>query len=198
MSVILAATEWANNAALIRDCAELGYLREEWRTLDPTYGSGRWWSLWRPNDLVTYHDKVDGSDFRCLPHPDNSFDAIAYDPPYVSVGGRKTSGIHGMYDGYGLINAPNSPAGVQQLINDGLTEMYRLVKPKGNVLVKCQSYISSGKYWPGAQLTWQHAMDLGFKLTDVLQHISGQRPQPFGRRQVHARNNYSTLYVLTK
>lgn len=196
--LVKAATPWPTNAHLIKACAQLGYLKEEWRTLDPTYGQGRWWVLWRPDDLVTHNRKVDGSDFRCLPYPDGAFDAIAYDPPYVSVGGRKTSGIEGMYDGYGLIDAPDSPAGLQVLINDGLTEMYRLVRPKGYVLVKCQDYVSSGKLWIGTHHTLTHGLSLGFTLEDRLEHISGQRPQPANRRQVHARRNLSTLFVFRK
>ena len=37
---ILAIAKWSSNAALIADCARLGYLRKEWRTLEPTYGYG--------------------------------------------------------------------------------------------------------------------------------------------------------------
>lgn len=49
----MAAGTWANNAELIRDAVvPLGYLRDEWRTLDPIYGLGRFWTLWRPRSLV--------------------------------------------------------------------------------------------------------------------------------------------------
>lgn len=192
----MAATRWATNAHLIADCARLGYLRAEWITLDPTYGSGTWWKQWRP-DLLTVHNRdLDGSDFRSLPcWDDNTFDAIAYDPPYVSKGGRATSGIKEMDRRYGQEDAPATPALLQDLINDGLTEMARIVKPKGIVLVKCQDYISSGKLWIGTHHTLCHALDLGFTVIDRMEMVTSPRPQPPDRRQVHARRNLSTLLV---
>lgn len=203
---VLAASRWRSNAELIADCARLGYLRREWLTLDPTYGRGVWWKQWRPDQLVTCTDRApveveadrNRVDFRALPFDDAVFDAVAYDPPYVSVGGRRTTGIADMHDRFGLTHAPTSPAGVQQLINDGLAEMHRVVKPRGIVLVKCQDYISSGRLWLGTHHTLTHAIALGFDVIDRLEHVTHPRPQPAGRRQVHARRNLSTLFVLQK
>lgn len=197
--IIYAAQEWPHNSALIADCARLGYLHEDWRTLDPTYGKGNWWKDFRPKDLVAHDIALDGVDFRNLSYPNNSFDAVAYDPPYVSVGGRTTTGIKDFYNAYGLEDAPLSPQGLQSYINTGLAEMYRVVKPKGYVLVKCQDYISSGKLWIGTYLTQEFALILGFKTIDRFEYIQSKgRPQPKGRRQVHARRNNSTLFVFQK
>ena len=94
---VMAAGTWANNAELIRDAVvPLGYLRAEWRTLDPTYGLGNWWSRWRPERLHA-HDldpakAPDGPmDFTALDYPDGYFDAVTFDPPYMAPGGRKTT-----------------------------------------------------------------------------------------------------------
>jgi tRNA G10 N-methylase Trm11 len=209
---VLAADRWHTNAELIAACAELGYLRAEWHVLDPTYGRGVWWKRWRPDKLTACTDRtldaaraddpaehfVYGVDFRRLPFGDDTFDAVAYDPPYVSIGGRKTSGIADMHDRFGLTDAPTSPAGVQQLIDDGLTDVHRVVRPGGIVLTKCQDYVSSGRLWPGTHYTLTHAFELGFELVDRFEHVGNPRPQPGGRRQVHARRNLSTLFVLHK
>jgi len=201
---IMAATPWTSNAALIADCAALGYLRSDWLTLDPTYGKGNWWTKWQPDRLVTSDLSPSLSttdlqaDFTYLPFQAATFDAVTYDPPYVCVGGRRTSGIESMYDAYGLIRAPSTPADLQALIDAGLAECERVLRSGGMLLVKCQSYVSSGKLWPGVYYTQQWANVLDLELVDMLQHISGPRPQPGGRRQVHARNNYSTLLVLRK
>lgn len=200
---VLAATAWKSNAELIADVARLGYLRKEWVTLDPTYGRGVWWKLWRPNVLVTNDQFVPGAmfnrDFCSLPFNDDEFDAVAFDPPYVSVGGRETSGIKKMHEGFGLTDAPTSPRGVQDLINAGLIEMHRVVKRGGIVLVKCQDYISSGKFWPGVYFTQWEADRIGFEMADRFLHLSTtSRPQPAHKRQMHARNNVSTLLVLRK
>ena len=192
---MLAASAWPTNAHLIEAVATLGYLRYEDRVLDPTFGRGVWWGRWRPAELVTHDIRQDGVDFRDLPYADGEFDAAVFDPPYVSVGGRKTTGLPDLHDRFGLTDAPTTPAGVQALINEGLGEVARVVRPGGLVLVKCQDYISSGKFWPGTHKTTSCALLLGLEIVDRLEHLAGVRPQPPGRRQVHARRNLSTLLV---
>jgi hypothetical protein len=195
---VLAATAWPTNAAMIADVARLGYLQADWHTLDPTYGRGRWWTQWRPVSLVAHDLILDGVDFRHLPEPDATFDAVAFDPPYVSVGGRATTGLPDMHDRYGLTSAPTSPAGLQRVIDDGLREVARVTKPGGMVIVKCQDYISSGKFWAGTHRTLTSALSVGLEQVDRLEHVGGVRPQPPGRRQVHARRNLSTLLVFRR
>lgn len=195
---IFAAHAWPSNAELIADCAALGYLHADWLTLDPTYGRGVWWKKWQPENLVGHDIALDGVDFRDLPYGDNTFDAVAFDPPYVSVGGRKTTGIAEMHDRFGLTDAPTTPAGVQELINAGLDECVRVLKPKGYLLVKCQDYVSSGKLWLGTHWTLSTALEAGLTCVDRFEHHGPPRPQPPGRRQVHARRNLSTLFVFQK
>lgn len=194
----LAAACFESNAHLIHVCAELGYLQADWLTLDPTYGRGNWWNDWCPNDLVKHDLANDGVDFRDLPYEDDVFDAAVFDPPYVCVGGRKTSSpeIESMYDSYGLIAAPKRPVDLQFLINDGLLEVARVVKPRGFILAKCQDYISSGKFFPGTHYTICCALDAGLEYHDRLEYIVEKpRPQPKRKRQLHARRNLSTLLV---
>lgn len=205
---VLAAKHWRSNAELIEDIARLGYLREDWLTLDPTAGRQTWWKAWRPRQLVTvdlYKPADLRADFTDLPFADSTFDAVAYDPPYVCAGGRTTTGMADMHDRYGLTNAPTTARGVQQTINDGLAEMHRVVKPSGIVLTKCQDYVSSGSLWLGTHHTLIHALELGFRVVDRIEHITNPRPQPKRHRadgtptkQLHARRNLSTLFVLRK
>lgn len=202
-SPVLAASAWKTNAHLIADVARLGYLRKEWLTLDPTAGRMGWWKLWRPDNLVTHDIRLDGVDFRALPHEDNTFDAVAFDPPYVAVGGHKTSSLGDFHDRFGLTETGHGtgnpdPKAVQALINDGLTDCARVTKPRGFLLVKCQDYISSGKLWPGTHLTVTHGLSMGLNYYDRLEHYGCVRAQPSGRRQVHARRNLSTLLVFRK
>lgn len=205
---ILAAAKFKSNADLIEKVAELRYLRKQDFTLDPTFGQGNWWKLWRPESLITHTRRTDGSDFRGLPYPDNHFTAIAYDPPYVCPGGIKTSTLKGMHDNYGMNESDGdgdeeeeerlfrTPEELQQMINDGLTEMMRLVKPStrrtmtddrpnGIVLAKCQNYIWSGRLWLGAHHTLAHALELGFWVEDIFTHVGNVRAQP-ARTHKHA------------
>jgi hypothetical protein len=212
MPPVLAAHNWRNNAELISACVQLGYLRPEWRTLDPTYGKGKWWTDWEPielvrSDLFTMDESVD---FTNLPHEDGSFDVVCFDPPYVAPGGRKTSTIREFHESYGTYEAPKNPQELQALINKGLAECARVTRPghptkgPGFILVKCMDYISSGRLQTASFWTQMAGIDLGLEVFDRLEHISGTGPQPTvnldgsPRRQVHARRNHSTLIVFKK
>jgi len=218
---VLAATYFKNNAEMIEACAKLKFIDKRMSILDPTFGNGLWWTKWKPARLY-YHDfALDGVDFRNLPYPDNRFDAIAFDPPYVSAGGRESTTIKKMYDAYGMKGAPTSPLLLQRLINRGLRENYRVVRPAkmdkeellrgGIVLVKCMDYVSSGQLWSGTYWTERYARRLGFRIEDKLIHVKKSGgPQPKGRtrklktgevvpsRQQHAAHNASMLLVLRK
>jgi hypothetical protein len=205
---IVAARKWVNNGELIADVAQL-YFPEHPIIVDTTWGRGNWWTHYRPGapGQLIGHDlhTLDGIDFRDLPEPDDYADVVAYDPPYVAVGGRNTSTLGDFNDRYGLHHTPTTPEGLQELIVAGLAETYRILKPARSkrdrppvALVKCKDYIWSGRYWPGAHHTLTAALNLGFALIDRFEHIGVPGPQPGGRRQLHARRNVSTLFVLAK
>lgn len=190
---VMAAKAWTTNAHLILDVATLGYLNTDDLILDPTFGKGTWWNKWRPERLIT-HRETD-VDFRALPYRNNTFDAVTYDPPYVCIGGRTTTQIPEFHERFGMTDAPRTPSSLQTLINDGLTEVTRVTKPRGIILVKCQDYVSSGKLWLGTHHTLTHALALTLECVDRFEHIGHPRPQPPRDRQVHARRNLSTLFV---
>lgn len=217
---VLSVTRWPTNAEMVADMARLGYLRPDWRTLDPTFGRGIWWKAWRPDDLVA-HDLDPAKsptgepvDFRAMPYPDATFDVVVFDPPYVSVGSRTKTSIGDMHDRFGLTDAPTSPEGVQQLICDGLTECARVVKPSwrengervgGYLLAKCMNYVSGGRLRPGVHDTFHHATEtLGLRYVDEFVHLGDPGPQPkenldgTPRRQVHGRACSSTLLVFQR
>lgn len=205
-ATVYAAHSWPSNAELIADCARLGYLKPDDLVLDPTYRNGTWWKAWRPDrPMVTNVLEAGGWDFRSIPWPDDHFDAVTFDPPYVSTGGRTTSTIDTFNATYGLSDTPRTPAGLQCVIDDGLAECHRVVKPAGIVLVKCADYISSGRLWLGTHRTLTTALALGFEAVDRLEMVGRCRPQPERSRrdgqpvvQQHARRNLSTLFVLRK
>lgn len=199
LPVVERATRWRDNGALIADVARLGYLRREWLTLDPTFGEGTWWRQWRPDRLVTHHYPTDGTDFCDLPHPDKFFDAVAFDPPYVARGGRSTAGVElrSTNARYGLDDCPATPEELQELIDVGVGEMGRVLKPGGILLVKCQDYVSSGDVFLGTVKTYQWASKIGFKLEDYFDMLTRPRPQPH-RVQRRARANTSRLWVFRK
>jgi hypothetical protein len=196
---VLAATPWTSNAHLIADCHELGYL--DGHVLDPTYGKGGWWKVWRPEKL-TEHDldpeRGDGVDYRNLPEPDGTFDSVAFDPPYVSPGGRTTTGMPEFHARYGMASTARSPRALFGNNTLGFAECVRVLRRGGTIVYKSQDYISSGKFQPVTHWIVSDALERGLEYVDRLEHIAGVRPQPPGRRQVHARRNCSTMLVFRK
>lgn len=206
-SAVLAAHTWPTNGHLIADVARL-YLNDTDHVLDPTYGRGVWWSIWRPTHLTASDLDPTKSplgrpiDFRDLPWPANHFDAATFDPPYMAPGGRKTTSTDDFNDRFGLHTTPATPAENQALIDQGLAEVGRVVRPGGIVLVKCMDYINGGRLFPGTHLTLTAALAGGFFYEDRIEHVGRPGPQPSTnldgspRRQLHARRNLSTLFVL--
>lgn len=184
---ILAVQAWPTNAHLIADCAQLAYLNG--RVIDITYGKGNWWTIHRPDNLVTHDLKTDGIDFRHLPHPDQSFDAVAFDPPY-KLNGTPTDKVDEPYG----VDVVDTRDGRHQLIREGITEAARILAPAGHLLLKCQDQVNGGKVRWQTHLFTAHAQTLGLELIDSLLLLA-YRPQPSDRRQVHARRNYSTLLI---
>ncbi len=185
--LVLAATAWPTNAAMIADVARLGYL--DGRVLDPTYGRGKWWTVWRPAELVTHDLRLDGVDFRHLPEPDGHFNAVAFDPPY-KLNGTPTDKVDAPYG----VDVVDTREGRHQLIREGITECARVLAPEGYLLVKCQDQVEGGKVRWQTRMFADHGEGLGLALIDSLLMLA-YRAQPHGRRQVHARRNLSTLLV---
>lgn len=196
---VVAITAWPSNAELIADCARLGYLRPEWRTLDPTYGYGTFWNIWRPDELIASDldpaksPTGESVDATALPHADRSMPAVVLDGPYKLNG--NPSDTDGADERYG-VNRYTDWRDRMTLLRDMLTEGARVLGD-GYLLFKCQDQVCSGKVrWQTVEFT-NHAASLGLGLVDRLDRL-GYRPQPKGRRQVHARRNASTLLVFKR
>lgn len=233
---LLAANAWPSNAEMIADLANidnipkrLRYIWKDRPTFDATYGLGVWWKVWQPDDLTTNDLKLDTGaqhheDFRETTWGSGIFPQIAYDPPYACHGGRKTSTMTDYNDRYGrLVEETKTIAGLRALMDDGLTEMYRLCEDGGLVYYKCQDFVWNNEVYDGTGLARSHAEKLGFKVQDRFEHLGkAPRPQPSERTkkhppckgngcldddcvdgrvasvQGHAARNLSTLFVLVK
>lgn len=203
-SPVMAFGEWASNAEMIEDCARLGYLRKTDYVLDATYGQGTFWKRWSPNQLlandlyVTPKTKIGNVvgfrrfDFTAFPENwERSFDCVVFDPPY-KLNGTPDVGIDQRYG----VHEPTRWQDRMALIRRGIEECARVLG-KGYLLVKCQDQVCSGKVrWQTDEFT-DHAKRCGLGKVDRFDFPS-YRPQPNGRRQVHARRNNSTLLVFKR
>lgn len=181
------------NAALIAAIAPL-YL--DGTVLDTTYGRGKWWDRFRPDDLVTHDLALDGVDFRDLPHDDASFDAVCFDPPYVPRHGGNlppSSNLVNFRNRYGLAE-PRTRAELEQLIVAGLGECARVARRW--LLVKCCDYVNGKQFHLGHLVVIQTGTDLGIRTHDLIVHAAGTGPggsQIF--EQQRARRAHSYLIV---
>lgn len=194
---ILAIDKWATNADLIADCATLGYLGDR-RTLDPTYGYGTFWQKFRPSDLTASDLDPAKSpigysvDFTRLPWEDGEFHDVVFDGPYKLNG--NPSDTDGVDERYG-VHRYTDWRDRMGLLEAGVKECARVCS--GFLLVKCQDQVCSGKVRWQTDILTAAVAGAGFGKVDRLDFLS-YRPQPNGRRQVHARRNASTLLVFKR
>lgn len=211
--LVLCADTYADNGemilALTRIPRKAPYLTDDSFILDTTYGSGVWWKHWRPKRLV----HPPGLNYFALPFAPNTFDAVTFDPPYVATGGKETSGVPEFNERYGLHDADaETPAELAVNIREGFDECLRVTRgrvrgtrtrqsyPGGLVIVKCMDYVSSGKQFLGTHDILTHALARGCRMEERLLMINAKPSmQPHSAdNQVHARNNYSTMFVFRK
>ena len=185
----------SHNAEMLRDILTL-YAKPGDHILDMTYGNG---AFWRGTDTKQYtlvtndlHKKADHHfDFRRIGLPDESFNLIVLDPPYVhgsqtikkSLGdayGSRPNGIGRIRGGelvlrtnWGTKRMPMNAAAITKLYKHGAAEAWRLLKPGGILVLKTQDEIESKKQvWRHFHL--QHLW--GFKLIDLFMVMQMGKP----------------------
>lgn len=189
---ILAVKNWKDNGAMIADVAQLGYITGT--VLDVTYGQGTFWKHWQPETLITHDLAIDGVDFRALPEKDVSVDCVVMDPPYKLNG---TPALGEFDERYG-IDIPMAWYERHTMIMRGIREVDRVLRHGGHFLLKCQDQVCSGRVrWQTLEFA-NFATGLGLLLEDRFDMLGKGRPQPPGRRQVHAHGRPSTLLVFKK
>ena len=198
MTEIPAVHPWPTNGHLIADVASL-YLHPDDTVLDATYGRGGFWTEYRPPNLIT--NDLNGllmaeytHDFRNLGFDANTFDVVAFDPPYKLSG---TPALGDFDNRYG-IDEPATRTDRLALISDGFIECMRISKRL--VLAKCQDQVNGGRIHWQTHMLHQAAYNSysDWRLLDRFDMIGTSRPQPSGTRQVHARGRGSTLMVFGK
>lgn len=206
-----------NNARLIAEAAKL-YIRPGDLVVDLTYGRGRFWTEFRPDNLVTNDLHVDSAEHRYdYKNPPKEwrdrFRVVVLDPPYVSTGSRDKSTLEGrsgtdagadFHRRYGLDHTEKGYKAVFTDVKAGLRGAERITKRGGIILVKVMDYVESGQIRWGRRNALEAADELGLRQVDEFIHFSGTGAQPktnldgSPRRQVHSRRAHSFLLVFDK
>jgi hypothetical protein len=195
---------------------------------DVTYGKGVFWQKVLVNQYRLLFSDIDakvqidpihqvevktGIDSRALPFQDNSLDCMMFDPPYMeglfrsSVNHLAGAGTHSAFrhhysNGRATKHEnalPKWDDAVVDLYLKTAREGYRVIKPKGIFIVKCQDEVSANKQ----RLTHVEIItayeSLGFYTKDLFVVMRSNQPGVSRlKTQVHARKNHSYFLVFQK
>lgn len=179
------------NSVLIKNATDL-YFKDGDSVADVTWGKGAFWKkVDKTRFNVVGSDIKTGTDFRCLPYTDESFDHSVIDPPYARI-----SNLKGMIDCYNTTKNITHKE-IIQLYEEGIIELNRITKKNGFILVKCQDEIYGGKQqWSHIEI-FNIALSMGLYPKDLFILVNEKKPKP-NYKQQHARKNHSYLWVFQK
>lgn len=199
----------SDNDELMANVARL-YFRQGDKIADVTYGRGAMWAKIDTEQYEFYKSDISCPDapydFTCLPYPNDSFDVILFDPPYVTHGAVRDSEnqsymnwIKTRYKVDEKNQAVSSMdyADLIELFHEGIEECSRVVTRGGLVLVKCCDEATGGIQRMTHITVHDMAVDLGLIVKDLFILHRRTDPQSFGKQQ-HARKNHSYLWVFTR
>lgn len=191
---IMAFRTTGNNSHLIEDCFTLGYLTDDMKILDPTYGMGVFWKRHRPPQLVgtdidptkspgghwggSYFPGGQSMDFtRMNIWVEPEFDAVVFDPDYKMQGTDSGNGPAAMNPRFGMAREYRAVAEQMGIIGLGLIECVRVTKPGGVIAVKHMDQVVSGevRWQTDAVLATMWQLDCE-KFAAF--HLEGHRKQP--------------------
>lgn len=171
---VLTSVFVGTNAELMAAMAPL-YLDGD--VLDTTYGRGHWWTKIRPAGL-TAHDlhTIDGVDFRALPHDDDQFDVVVFDPPYIPHHSPDTSTAKDFVDRFGTARGAATTTELFELHRAGVAECARVLRPGGWLITKCNDFCNARNLQLGHVNMIEAAHDVGLRCHDLIVHATGTGP----------------------
>lgn len=119
---------------------------------DPTFSTGAFYNaagIEAPKLRFDIRPQVEGvvqADARSLPISDGSISCMMLDPPFLATRGASLSQGDGNRINRRFSVYPNEKS-LHQCYADMLKEAYRILKPNGILIFKCQDKVSSGKQY---------------------------------------------------
>jgi SAM-dependent methyltransferase len=178
------------------------YVQEPFQ-LDPTYSKGTFYrsSQERPElcfDISPQSPEVRQSDCRDLPIDDGTIRSIMFDPPFLATRGPSLKSNDGNIINRRFSVFPDEPS-LHDFYRESLQEFYRVLKPGGWLVFKCQDKVSSGKQYFSHCFIYAEARTIGFYAKDLF--VYGKRARivaNWQRNQQHARKHHCYFWVLQK
>lgn len=168
--------------------------------LDATYSIGNFYkkTIQKPEHKFDIEPQCEGvlpSDARQLPLEDNSVYTLMFDPPFlVDKGDYSNSKIKSRFGVFLTYRE------LWKFYNDALKEFYRILRPKGIVIFKCQDFVTGGKQHFSHVVIMNIAVHLGYYPKDLFTYLVKNRMYQekdlVGQR--HARKYHSYFWVFEK
>jgi len=193
-----------NQAEIINWILKL-HVPEQLIDCDPTYSKGGFYKntgIAEPLykfDIIPQVDGVVKADCRDLPIGDCFFNCVMFDPPFLATKGKSL-----LQDKGNIINKRITVYPTEKELHlmyvDSLKETYRVLKPKGILIFKCQDKVSSGKQYMSHCFIMNEAAKLGFYPKDLFILLSKNRIVANWqlKNQKNARKFHSYFWVFKK
>lgn len=182
----------------ILEAINILYLNGAGLELDPTFSRGVIYKgLSEPTmkfDLEPQRLDIYEADCQQLPLDDKTVNSIMFDPPFMF-------GVHGKTLQYKMTKRFTMFTSFEELramYQNSLKEFYRILKPKGYLIFKCQDYTDS-KTTMTHCLIYNWAIAAGFYAEDIFILIpKGGRIYNSNLRQRHSRKFHCYYWVFRK
>lgn len=198
------------NAEIFRKILEL-HVPTGATVADVTWGKGVFWkSVPKSRYNLKATDIATGVDCRDLPYADASIECVVLDPPYMEglyrqysdhlAGGGSHAAFRQNYsNGKETKSGPRWHAAVTDLYFKAGREAFRVLRPDGVLVVKCQDEVSANKQWLTHVEIINEYERIGFYTKDLFVVVRTNRPSVSRlKKQVHARKNHSYFLIFTK
>ncbi len=198
------------------------YVPKDSHVADVTYGMGVFWRAVPRDSYHLYRSDVrlrqmpqqsffDNTpidvvvDCRNLPYRDDLLDAVVFDPPYMHTPGGTAHTNHQNYEEYYANNVPHGEQeakyheAVLELYFLAAREAFRVLKPKGIYIVKCQDEVCANKQRLTHVEIINELSTYGFDVEDLFVIVRTGKPGVSRMLvQKHARKNHSYFLVFRK
>ena len=172
---------------------------------DPTFSTGAFYNgtgVDPPTlrfDIKPQAEGVVEADARHLPLEDGSIPCMMLDPPFLATKGKSLTTGEGNRISRRFCVYPDERS-LHQCYEEMLREAYRVLKPDGILIFKCQDKVSSGKQYFSHVFVMNEAVKTGFYPLDLFVLLAKNRLTADwqAKNQKHARKYHCYFWVFEK
>ncbi len=147
---------------------------------DPTFSTGAFYNgtgIDIPQyrfDISPQRYDVVQADARRLPLADGCISCMILDPPFLATKGKSLNDTDGNIINRRFGVYPDEKS-LHRCYSDMLSEAYRVLKPDGILIFKCQDKVSSGKQYMSHVFIMNEAVQIGFYPKDLFVLLAKSR-----------------------